>query len=304
MISLKELFNQEKKENIYTFYKRICVKPPKYNDITRQDIYRNLIKLYIDDPEIILRLCNMEEINILKNLLEQPLPKKNNGYIEYLLLNELLSNYLILEDHECYYIPDDLINPIKMAMNLFNEEEYGLKDVTDSVLLGLLRTHNVLTLDEIIKYLQEYNIIFTIPSLKEYLKNSLRNNNKIALKKDYLISLEYNYYKDVISLKKDIAPIHGRLEEIISIGKYKINLFKEPIFNFLCYLESHLNPKYIDLIIDDLIVYAGFDLDEEETLKAIANNIPELYTKLQAIIGYFPVWIFNGCAKNQIDKST
>ncbi len=301
MITLKEYFNKIKKEEAYDFYQRICPKPEEYAKITRAQIYHNIIKLYIDDPEIILRLCNVEEINILKMLLEENISKKNNGYIEYLLINTLESNYLIFSNNNEYYLPEDLINPVKMAINLYNEEEYSLKDVTDSVILGLVRIHNVLTIPEMFQYLQQYNIIFEENSFKTYLKNSLRNNNKIALihykKESYLISLEHQYYKEIIPLKANNIPNHGTLEEVISVGKYKINLFKEPIFNFLCYLEHHLEPKYIDIIIDDLILYAGFDLNNPEALEAISGQIPELQEMLKKVLIYFPCWLYNGETK-------
>ena len=304
MISLKEHFIKEPKEKIYAFYTRICLKPQEYSKITRQEIYNYLIKSYIADPEIILRLCNIEEINLLKLLLENPLTIRNNGYIEYLLMNDLLNNYLILATKDEYYIPEDLINPIKMAINLYNEEEYSLKDITDSVLLGLVRIHNVISIADLLGYLQKYNIIFDEKSLKSYLENSLRNNNLIKYiqykKTPYLISLENMYYKDILALKKDIPPVYYTLEEIISYGKYKINLFKEPIFNFLCFLEQHLDPKFIAIIIDDLIIYTGFDLNNNEALKKIAGDIPELYESLKKIEPYFPIWLYNGHSKISI----
>ena len=298
MMNLKDYFKESKKEVIYNFYQKICLKPKDYEKITKDQMYKYIIDSYIEDPEIILRLINIEEINILKGLIIENMPKKNEGYIEYLLIKDLLDNYLILESETEYYIPEDLINPIKMAINILNEKEYSLKDITGSVILGLIRIHNVILIDDFINYLKEYNIIFDYKSFKEYLKNDIRNKNKINLikykGKEYIISLENNYYKDILKIRVTNDYKHGTLEEVISIGKYKINLFKEEIFAFLNFLEQHLTPPYIDVIINDLIIYMGFDINNEEVLRKIADNIEELYKELLIAKNYFPIWVSNG----------
>ena len=95
MMSLKEYMLSDKKENVYAFYQRLNIKASDYEKITRNDIYRNIISLYKDDPEIILRLCSMEEIQILKKLLDGKIKKQANGYIDYLLFRHLQHNYLL-----------------------------------------------------------------------------------------------------------------------------------------------------------------------------------------------------------------
>lgn len=302
MKTLKAIFKENKKEISYQFYQRVILKPLAYSKITRDQIYHEIITSYINDPEIILRLCNIEEINILKNLLDENIPVKNEGYIEYLLLSELQNNYLIWQDDNYYYIPEDLINPIKMAINLYNEEEYSLKDITDSVILGLVRLHNVIELDTFITYLKEYNIIFDKENLKKYLLNDVRNKDKLAIIKyqqtDYLTSLEYPYYKDILKLRNTIEVDHPILEEVISIGKYKIDLFQEKIFKFLNFLELHLEPKYVDSILEDIIIYTGFRINDLTVLKKISGEIDSLFKALQEVEPYLPVWVFNGRTLN------
>ena len=82
-----------------------------------------------------------------------------------------------------------------------------------------------------------------------------------------------------------------RLEEIISIGKYKINLFKEPIFQFLSFLERYLQTESIDKIINKLVTYTGIEIHNTKELKAIAENDEVLYKEMLKVLPYFPVWL-------------
>ena len=299
MITLKKYFTQNKKSVAYHFYTKINNNPLGYEKITREEIYNYVISSYVEDPEIILRLCSLEEINILKNLLEENLPRTNNGYIEYLLFQDLEANNLVFATDKEYYVPKDLINPLKMAMNLYQEEEYSLKDVTDSVLLGLMRIYNVLLVSDYLKYLSDYNIIFDRNSLINYFLNSLRLKDKLLIitykNEEYVISLENPYYKDVLTLREipDTRASY-RLEELISYGKYKINLFEPEIFNFLSFLEAHLTPDYVSLIINDIIVYMGFRLNNPTLIHSITDNIKELEEAIYKVLPYFPIWIYNG----------
>lgn len=304
MITLKELFNKLPKEEVYDFYHKVISKPEKYPKITRLEMYNEIIKLYQDDPEIILKMCNPEEINILKSLLDDSY-SNGNGYIEYILVSELIKNYLVLTNKDKFYIPKDLINYVKMAINLYEEEIYYLKDVTDSVILGIIRIHNVLKYEDFLEIARSYNVVFKDNKVKEYLKNNLRLKNKIKIVKYendyYLTSLEYPYYKDVLKfLTKKLTFPNYKLEEIISVGKYKINLFKEPIFKLLSFLEMHLDPKFIDIILNELIIYVGFHIEDLKDLERIADHIKELYDELLKVIPYFPVWVYKGRTLNDL----
>ena len=124
------------------------------------------------------------------------------------------------------------------------------------------------------------------------------------LKKEYVISLEYNYFKDILDLKKDYYKYNDySLESIISVGKYKINLFKEEVFAFLNFLECHLQPKYIELIINDLIIYVGFNLNDEDALKTIADNIEDLLKEIKKALNFIPIWVYNGNTYNTLKEN-
>ena len=308
MKTLKEFFNENKKELSYNFYRKILKKPQPYTKITRSQIYEEIMDAFYDDPEIVLRMCNVEQIILLQKLVTENFSKDKVGYIEGILLNDLTGNYLVFENELEYYIPKDLVNTIKMALNLYNESEYSMKDVVDSVILGLMRIYNVALLTDFIEYLQKYSIIYDIKGLKEYLKSDFKDKDKLAIKKyqkkEYIILLEYDYYQDIINLTEECEPTFYSLEEVISIGKYKINLFQEPIFNFLNFLEAHLTYKYVELIIHDLVLYAGFGLENEGILMQMADNILTLYNEMLKVIPYLPCWVYKGNTKQglKIDK--
>lgn len=303
MITLEEKILKTPKKQIYAQYLKVCSNPKAYSKITRQEIYQELIALYKEDPEKILQLCSAEEVNILKSLLNQNLTKQNYGFIEYTILQNLLNNYLILENSQEYYIPSDFLNCIKMAINILDEEKFAIQDITDSISLGIIRIYNVLPFEEYKDLLLRYCFNIKPQNIKNYLKTSKRLQSLIKIVKykqvEYVISLENNYYKEVLNSKiYTIKKQDYTLEEVISIGKYKLNLFKEPIFAFLSFLEIHLEPKYIEDILNSVILYCGLDINDRLVLSQIANDIPELTDAIQRATAYFPCWVYNG---NDID---
>ena len=304
---LKDYLLKEKKEEVYAFYQGIIKKAKDYDKVTRLEMYQEILSFYHDDPEEILRLCSMEEIHILKNLIEEPLEKRENGYIDYLLFRNLKQNYLILEDKDKYFIPEDIYNYVKMAMNLLDLQAYSMMDVVDSVLLGISRVYNTLTVNDFLEVLNSFYIKYDISDIKKYIKTNKKFIGLIDVirfqKKDYIISLEYPFYKDVIELRKDFKIAQYSLEEIISFGKYKINLFQEKVLSFLNFLEMHLNPASIDGLFKDLIFYCGFDINNESVLLDICDGIEELYHEVLVAIPYFPIWIYNGNLLNNLKEN-
>ncbi len=302
-MSFKEHILSTKKEIVYAFYKRLVPKPLAYDKITRSDIYKNILFMYQKDPELITRLCTMEEINILKKLLVGNIPKRDHGYIDYLLFTSLSQNFLVVEQEGEYTIPSDLLNYIKMALNLFEESAHTITDVIDSLILGLSRIYNCLKLEEFLELLESYYVDYKISDIKKYIKNNPKLNHKVKTihykKEEYLISLEMECYKDVLAFQKNFKIKKYTLEEVISIGKYKLNLFDNDIFYYLNFLEVNLRPSSIDLLLEDIIFYCGFDINDENTLGQICDNIEELYEATKKVVSLFPVWIYKG---NNLDS--
>ena len=298
-MKLKDTLLKTNKKQVYAFYQKIWEYPKAYEAVTRNDIYRNIISLYKEDPELILSLCSMEEIHILQKLLEENVKKQENGYIDYLLFTNLQNNFLIYLNNGEYAIYEDLVNYVKMAMNLLDEKAYAIEDVMDSVLIGLVRVYNAISLNDVMALLQSYAIYFDESSLKRRIKKQAKLKNKIAIvrykKEVYLVSLEFFYYKDVLSLRKSFKMANYTLESMISYGKYKLNLFQENILNFLNFLEVHLDPASIDLFLNDLIFYCGFDINNKEILyNNVCDGIEALYKEVANVIAEFPVWIYYG----------
>lgn len=307
MMTLKEFFLHSKKEDIYNFLKRISKnKIVKYTSITREEIYNKVLAIYKENPEVILSICSVEEVELLKKLLIDDL-NESYSYVDFTVLNNLMKNFLVLKE-EKYYIPSDLVNYIKMAINLFDFKEYSIKDIKVSVLLGISRIYNVIDLEDLLPLLERCYVYENKNGLKNYIKNNLRLNEKISIVKykerEYLISLENKCYKDVLELRTlPIKHYIYTLEEIISVGKYKINLFNETLFKYLHFLELHLVTPYIETFLDDLIIYCGFGLNDLDVLKKICGNVMELYENALEIIKYFPVWIYNGNSLEQYEKN-
>ena len=308
-MTLKEYITKEDKLEVYNFYRRLKEKPKDYESISRLEMYNEIINIYKEDPEVILKLLTSEEIHCLKSLVNEKEIHDNYSYLEYVVVTNLKTNYLILKENNNYYIPKDILNYIKMALNMFDEKSYSFKDVTDSVLLGLSRIYNVVLLEDFINLLAKQYINMVPKDLKKYIEANPKICDKISVikyqKQEYVISLEHYYYKDILSLRKNYYKYNDySLESVISIGKYKLNLFKEEVFNFLNFLECHLEPKYIELIVNDLVVYCGFDIRDEETLNNIADNIADLIVEIKKALCYFPIWIYKGNTSKTLKENT
>ncbi len=304
---LKDVISKDLKENVYAFYQIIEAHPKDYDKITRMDIYSEILSCYRKDPEIILQMCSMEEIQILKKLLDEPILKKENGYIDYLLFQNLREHYLVLLEEQKYFIPDDLINYVKMAINLLDEKKYNILDVMDSVILGIARIYNVLLVDSFLEIITTYCKEFEAVNIKEYINSHPRVKDKVEIvryqKKVYLVSKEYYYYKDVLKLRKSLNKNYYSLEEVLSFGKYKLNLFQEEVLYYLNFLEIHLDSKSIDLLVHDLVFYCGFQINDDAMLLEICDQIGDLYKETKKIVFYFPNWLFFGESENKESQS-
>jgi len=307
-MTLKEYIKKDKKENLYNFYCKLVANPKKYDSITRNDIYDNIISLYKNNPEIILELCTTEEINILKKIINDGYKTDETSYIGYIINKNLLTNYLVIKNDNNYIIPKDIINYVKMALNVYNEKEFNYIDVFNSLIIGLIRIYNVLSIDDFNLILNKYNM--NIHDIKKDILNNIKFKDKLTIvkycKKEYIVSLENYYYKDVLKLRKDeLGYKIYLLEEVISIGKYNINLFNLEIFEFLSFLELHLDCKSIELLLNDIIKYSGFDINNKEVLLKISDNIKDLYNEILKVTDNFSVWIYKGNSisslKNEIE---
>lgn len=302
-MNLKDYILKSNKIDIYNFYLKINSSAVAYEKITRNDIYHNIISSYKNDPEIILQLCSMEEISILKKLLDDKIRVEENGYIDYVLFKNLSNNFLILNDGENYYLPEDLVNCVKMAINLLDEKLYTARDIVDSTIIGVARVYNTLLIDDAINLLKKYSVTYDKLAFKKYIKSNVKLKDRVAIvrfkKNEYFISLEYSFYKEVLDLRKNIDFAIYSLEEMISFGKYKINLFQEKVLFFLNFLEMHMKAYGINSLIDDLIFYFGIYVNDEKILNSICGNILELQKEIVLVEKYFPIWIYNG---NNLEK--
>ena len=305
-MTFKDFILKNKKEETYNFYNKVVRKPQAITKVTKIKMYEEIIANYTEYPEIILNMLTTEQIEILRVILQEDNYKNEDyGYLNFMVLKDLKLNHLVFANEEKVYIPEDLINPVKMAINIYNKDEYLNLDIVNNVVLGLIRIYNVVKLDDFLEYLKDYQIVYKKDDFKKYCHGSLRNYHKIGIRKyhnvEYVISLEIPTYKDIIDeVKEDIEPFSYSLEEVISIGKYWLNLFDKEQINFLTFIEVHLPSMYIEKTIKDVILYSGFGISNEELLKAISGNINSLYEALKKVYPSLPCWIYKGWPQKKI----
>ncbi len=306
MKTLKEFLETFAKQHYYTYYKKVISKPKKMAEVTNMEMYDAIIDLYKEDPEVIIQLCNIEEMQILNNLIDFNIKKEGLTFLDYCHLVKLQKNFLIIAGEKEYYIPSDILNYIKMALNLYDEEKEVFTDVANNTILGLIRIHATQPLPTFIKTLEKYKQFYTEDSLRLTIKKSLYLKDKVDIIKyqnePYVVSLEFHNCQKLIHLTAyNITPPYYKLEEIVSIGKYHVDLFKQPILQFISLLESHMEANPIYGLVNRIIFYAGCGLDDPEDIRKIACDIEELYQGILKVLPYLPVWIYNGCESKLIN---
>ena len=110
-------------------------------------------------------------------------------------------------------------------------------------------------------------------------------------------------YKDIFDeINQDIEPYKFMLDEVVSIGKYRINLFDQNIIDFITFLEMHLPSFYVEKVIKEISLYSGFGIDNDDILKSISGNIEALYQELKKAYPSFPCWIYKGWPQKRIKE--
>ena len=106
-----------------------------------------------------------------------------------------------------------------------------------------------------------------------------------------------------MKLRKSLNKNCYSLEEVLSFGKYKLNLFQEEVLYYLNFLEIHLDSKSILLLVHDLVFYCGFQINDDAMLLEICDQIGDLYNETKKIVFYFPNWLYFEEAENEESQS-
>ena len=76
-------------------------------------------------------------------------------------------------------------------------------------------------------------------------------------------------------------------------------------YSFCICKKLHLDCKSIELLLNDIIKYSGFDINNKEVLLKISDNIKDLYNEILKVTDNFSVWIYKGNSisslKNEIE---
>jgi len=220
-------------------------------------------------------MISTEEVHILKALISENISIKRGGYIDHILFENLKNNFLILVENEEYYIPKDILNCIKMAINLYNEEIYSLKDITDSLLIGLIRVNNVLSITETLDILKMHRCIFTSKSLKDYIKTNPRLKNVINI----------TDFQDKLNVQI-IKKLYEELEKGNSNTSQILDKFEEE--NIISHLTEIMAYDFeitdVDKAVEDLInIYEKEKLVQRRNviLKQLENSCEENISQLE-----------------------
>ncbi|MGI6329375.1 MAG: YecA family protein [Bacilli bacterium] len=316
-MKLKELLRNYQKKQIYFNYCFLKKEPKEYQKITKYQIILDIYEMYNSNPDFIKDICSTEELLLLKKILKGEvenivITKKEETYERYNLLNSLEQKFLLSLDFfdPKIKVPEEIEKSIKIALKNFNKEELKERDELRYLIVGLIRTYFLLTRDEFFQYFSEYYSLSYV-DLNNYIDNNLYFKRFITkLPDDYYLSKEYEIYLEVITnerKKKNSSFFHlYKKEELISVGKNRINLEDEDINKFYNFLLKKIKGNIIlehsiDYFIEIAIAFdiknvtkylefiLSFITDEKEISNAMLQIIIKAYNK-------FPNWINNGVA--------
>ncbi|MDD4188057.1 MAG: SEC-C metal-binding domain-containing protein [Bacilli bacterium] len=274
-MELKQIINIYGKETIYRGYSNLVENPKEYKKITKYQMVLDIYKMYNDNPQSIIDVCSFEELALLKKILNKktktkPFLKdwKDDDYSWLKLLREkFLLSYEPISEFE--RVPKEIKSSIEEALNNLDEDAIKKRDELNYLIVGLIRAYHNFTLDDFYVYFSEYHNMSYI-DFKNYLSENtyfkpyiyIDNENEPILcfseeYRDFADDIFYNFNEN-----SHLFNYKYKKNELISIGRNKINLENPHIKRFVLFLKENLEYSFqFDMLLDSFIIQAGISLD-------------------------------------------
>ncbi len=318
--NMSERINWYRKEYVHEQYSRIVPCFKNYENVTKKKMLEEIYKVY-SNYENIINICTVRELKYLQMLLD-------DEFIMEDLLNEkfdweiktLRSKFLIEIDMDNLFIPDEIIDNVKMALKKVNWKASKELDNLNEILVSYCKVQGSALLfsvanfgslltgkkeEDLINHMC-YNKVF---NYYVYIYNkdfeTIGDNIPVAVYQDYYSiedSLEEERKKQgmAATLSLDLKTLKTYFYNDFDINNKKIKKFL---------VEIKKLPFLWNLSLDDVRKYAVLNIDREPLKKAISSvpnlknyDLKEFFKIMDEAMDEMPSGALNGLTPKQALK--
>jgi len=315
-MELRKLANKYRKESLYDNYYYLTKEPEEYDKITKYKMVLSVYEMFNESPSLILEICTTEELLLLKKLLKKPIPITHPSDE---IFTSLHNKFLLLLDFTSGLneIPSEVEQAIKQALNNFDEVKSREKDELNYLLVGIIRTYFILTLDEMFGVFSEYHALSYV-NLKNHLKESLylrrfidSNNENVYISEEYLDYLDW--VLDTLDNRENDFNHLYKKSELVSVGKHRVNLEDSDIKKLYQLIERNTEQFAQNLLLNQFKTLTALSMPDGfheflNYLHRFSNEKIEMNNKTLQIVmnawNKMPNWTMKGVAPHYAAKAS
>jgi len=312
-----ERINWYKKEYVHEQYSRIVPHFKDYDKITRKKMLEAIYKVYSECNNI-TNICTTRELKYLKMLLDKEINMKELLDDKYEWERKILSNkFLVQDDYDKVFIPDEIINKVKEAIENVNWDIAKKLDDLNEILVSYCKIQASALLNSVCLFASGITGIKENIIWNHMLNNKLFNyyvfitvRNFETIGNDIPVAIYQDYYcieEDLEEERKKqglagAIPIDLKIFKTLFYNDFDINNMK--IRKFL--VEIKKLPFFWFSALDSIREFAVLNIDRTPLKEAI-KNVPALenydltafFKILDEAMDEMPSGALNGFTPNQ-----
>ena len=312
-----ERINWYKKEYVHEQYSRIVEHFKNYDKITKKKMLESVYKVYNDFNNII-DICTTRELKFLKMLFNKNSSLKELLSDKYEWERKMLANkFLIQYDYDQVFIPDEIFDKVKVALENVDWGVAKKSDDLNEILVSYCKMQASALLDNVCSFASYVTGINESLIWKHMLYNKLFNyyvlihtenfesigdNIPIALYQDYYyIQEELDEERKKQGLSESL-PIDLRMYKTLFYNDFDIN--NKKIKKLL--VEIKKLPFFWFLALDTIREFAVLNVDRTPLKKSIENvpalknyDLTDFFKVLDEAMDEMPSGALNGFTPNQ-----
>lgn len=281
-----ERINWYKKEYVHEQYSRIVKHFKDYDKITKKKMLEDVYKVYGDYKNII-DICTTRELRFLKMLLDKKMNMKELLSDKYEWERKILRNkFLVQNDYDIVFIPDEIIAKVKEAMKNVNWDMAKKFDDLNEILVSYCKIQGSALLNSVCSFASGLTGINEDLIWNHMLNNKLFNYYVLVFTKDF-----ESIGNDIpVALYHDYYYIEEQLEEerkkqgLAGDKKIDIRIYKRLFYNDFD-IENPKIKKFLDELeklpffwftaLDIVREFSVLNIDRTSLKKSI-ENVPAL----------------------------
>lgn len=309
-----------RKEYVHDYYSRIVEKFKDYDKISKKKMIESIYKVY-DNYDNIIDICTTKELKYLEKILDKKTSMEELLSDKYEWERKTLRNkFLIQDEHDRVFIPDEIMDNVKMAIKNINWNVVKKLTTLNEILIGYFKTQGSASLQTASAVASMITGIDEDMILTHMIHNKVFNYYIYIYQKDFealgnsvLIGMCQEYYgleDEIDERRKEQAiigtmPINVELFKILFYNDFDIS--NKKIAQFLKKLKKL--PFFWNRAIDIIKESALLNMDRKSLKESMSNvqslrdyNLTNFFVLLDKAMDEMPSGVLNGLTLNQVKK--